>query len=186
MKVKEIRLIRDKLGIQLQVEELREIIKIIEKKKPCNFLIFGVGKDSALWIKLNKKGRTVFVEDLKRWNDMIKKKNPKIESYLIKYFTKRENWKKLMKNPKKLILNFPKKIQNEKWDVILVDGPRGWKDGQPGRMQSIYTASKLIKKKGHVFVHDCWREIEATYSNKFLMKKNLVKEIKSLRHYQIK
>lgn len=186
MKVKDIKKIRDKLKIQLRVLELNVIIKVLEKNGPCNFLVFGLGNDTPLWMKINKKGKTVFLEDLKEWFDNVKKNNPKVEAYLVKYTTKRENWKKLLKDPKKLVLKLPKRLNNIEWDVILVDAPKGWKDSQPGRMQSIYTASKLIKKGGHVFVHDCGREVEAVYSDKFLLKKNFVKEIKGLRHYHMK
>lgn len=184
MKLKDIKRIRDKLDIQLKVDELVLIIKVLEKK-PCNFLVFGLGNDTPLWLKVNKKGTTIFIEDLKGWFDKFKTKY-KVDAYLVKYKTKRRDWKKLLKEPSKLFLKLSKKIMNTKWDVILVDAPRGWKEEQPGRMQSIYIASKLIKKKGDVFVHDCWREVESVYSNKFLLKKNLVKEIKGLRHYHIK
>ena len=193
MNIKYLKSLRKKLGVQLRPEELNVIIKVLEKKTPCNFLIFGLGKDTPLWNRVNKKGRTVFLENMKEWFDKVIEKNPKTEVYMVKYTTKRRSWKKLLKNKKKLFLKLPKEIIETKWDVILVDAPRGWKDDQPGRMQSIYMASKLIKKKGHIFVHDCWREVEAVYSDKFLLRKNLVKEIKGsrvcptgLRHYHIK
>ena len=182
MKLSKIKKLREKYDIQLRVLELTEIIRTIEKK-PVNFLVFGLGNDTKIWSTINK-GKTVFLEDLDEWYEKIIKKNPKIIVYKVKYYTKREDWKKLLKNPEKLMMKLPKEVLDTKWDVILVDAPRGWKDGQPGRMQSIYTTSKLMKN-GHVFVHDCDREVEAYYSNKFLKKKNFVKEVKGLRHYKI-
>jgi len=44
----------------------------------------------------------------------------------------------------------------------------------PGRMYSIYMASKLVKDGGYVLVHDCCREIEIAFSDKFLKEKNLL------------
>jgi len=186
MNIKYLESLRKKLGIQITSKQLQEIINTLEKKRPCNFLVFGLGNDTPLWNRVNKKGRTVFLENMKEWYDKVIEKNTKTEAYIVKYTTKRKNWKKLLKNKKKLFLKLPKEITEIKWDVILVDAPRGWRDDQPGRMQSIYMASKLIKKKGHIFVHDCWREVEAVYSDKFLLRKNLIKQVQSLRHYKIK
>ena len=57
----------------------------------------------------------------------------------------------------------------------------------PGRMQSIYMASKLARENGNtdVFVHDCDRQIENAYANRFLGQENLACEVERLRHYRI-
>ena len=96
-----------------------------------------------------------------------------------------------MATPKLLELPLPGDVLEKKWDIILVDAPGGWNDETPGRMQSIYMSSKLIKTKGEIFVHDCEREIEDIYCNKYLKVENLIQEIKTfkgnrfLRHYQM-
>ena len=63
-------------------------------------------------------------------------------------------------------MKLPDYIKNTVWDVVFVDGPRGYNDKVPGRMQSIYAASKL--KARHVLVHDCDREVEETYFKQYL------------------
>ena len=50
-------------------------------------------------------------------------------------------------------------------------------EGVPGRMSSIYMASKMIEKGGYVFVHDCEREVERAYVDRFLKEENLISEV---------
>ena len=50
------------------------IAREIELIKPANILIFGLGFDSLLWNKLNKNGKTIFLEDNKDWIDKFKYK----------------------------------------------------------------------------------------------------------------
>lgn len=181
---------RKKLGIQMLSNQLFKIINVI--KKPINFLIFGLGNDSLFWFNINKKGRTVFIEDNKQWFFNIKGKYPFLEVYLVEYKTKRSEWKDLINSPEKLYLDLPKSVLKMDWDVVLVDAPQANKDKYPGRMKSIYMASNLVKDQGDVFVHDCQRIIERKYCDKYLGKKRLVSktcgithgEFTILRHYK--
>ena len=95
----------------------------------------------------------------------------------------------LLKCPYLLEMTLPNYVEKEKWDIILVDGPHGYGDETPGRMKSIYLASRLVNNSGDILVHDCHREVEDIFSNKFINKENLKMEIKSpagfLRHYHI-
>lgn len=172
---------------QLSVEEYTTLSKMVERKRPCNLLIFGVGNDSSLWLKLNQGGQTVFIEDNKQWFDTITKKLPNINVLLVNYNTIRRNYLTLLHNPEQLELTLPSNILNTKWDIIFVDAPNGYSDTSPGRMKSIYTASKLANVSGntHVFVHDCDRKVEKLYCDTFLSSKNLVDSIDKLRVYLI-
>jgi hypothetical protein len=80
-------------------------------------------------------------------------------------------------------------VEREEWDIILVDAPAGDGDETTGRMKSIFLASRLIRRSGDVFVHDCDREVEDVYCNKFLRKENLKMEYRDpvglLRHYNM-
>ena len=49
------------------VSEYKYLGSLIQKYSPGNVLIFSVGKDSSLWMKLNKQGNTVFLEDVRKW-----------------------------------------------------------------------------------------------------------------------
>ena len=175
------------LGIQMQPIELFEIAQCI--KPPMNVLVFGLGNDSAFWHNVNINGRTVFIENKKKWFNDITEKYPFLEAYKVEYNTKREDWKNLIDKPDQLILNMPDELKKVSWDVIIADGPAGHDDGTPGRMKSIYTASVLIKDGGDVFVHDAHREVEDAYCAKYLLDMNLVSEVKGssvLRHYVIR
>jgi hypothetical protein len=90
----------------------------------------------------------------------------------------------------KLAMVLPNDLATTEWDVVFVDAPTGWGDGTTGRMKSIFAASNLVTN-GHVFVHDCEREVEILYCDTFLRPENLVREIKAtdsgyLRHYRFR
>jgi uncharacterized protein (TIGR01627 family) len=175
--------------IQLSVEQLKYISMAIKRKAPCKLLIFGLGNDSVFWFKLNRRGATIFLEDDKDWLQRITKRSKGLTAFLVNYNTQRSEWVTLLKSPALSEMDLPNEVTTEDWDVIIVDGPASWNDQTPGRMKSIYLSSRLIKKSGDVFVHDCERPIEYVYSNKFLKQENLKTEIKApdgelLRHYQ--
>ncbi|MCF6800101.1 TIGR01627 domain-containing protein [Priestia megaterium] len=173
---------------QLTEEEYFTIAKIIDNKKPCNLLIFGLGNDSSFWLKLNQNGETVFIEDHNEWYDKITKKISNIKAHLVSYNTRRKDYKELLHQHKQLELSLPPNILNTKWDIIFVDAPTSYNDNTPGRMKSIYMAAKLSFLSGgntHVIVHDCHREAEQLYCDTFLSDKNLINSVNKLRIYFI-
>ena len=182
-------LVRRLNGIQLTAEQLKAISTTIKDKAPCKLLVFGLGNDSVFWHSLNRGGITIFMEDSDDWFHRITKSSKELMAFLIKYNTRLTDWKILLESPSLLEMDLPDQVNEEDWDIILVDAPAGFKDQTPGRMKSIYYSSKLIKKSGDVFVHDCDREVENVYCNRFLKKENLKIEIKGigafLRHYHI-
>ena len=177
-------IVRKKFKIQLTAKMLCTIAKTIQSESPCNLLVFGLGNDSTIWSFLNTKGTTVFLEDNEKWFKKITCLSRGIQAYLVDYNTKLKDWKDLLEDPSLLAMDVPSVVRSTQWDIILVDAPAGWGKG-PGRMKSIYQASQLVKPNGHVFVHDCEREIENVYSHTFLKKENLRAEISNLRHYCI-
>ena len=187
---KYIKFIRFLSGIQLQEEQLRLICKTLKQKQGANFLVFGVGHDSIFWTLSNPNGRTAFLEDNQLWQSKIKIKYSELEVYHVQYDTIRSQWKELIDDPASLELNIPTKLRNIQWDVILVDAPAGGElPNVPGRMKSIYMASQLIKPKGHIFVHDCNREVERNYCDKYLTPANFIQKVGhsnlDLEHYQM-
>ncbi|SFX54666.1 TIGR01627 family protein [Thermoactinomyces sp. DSM 45891] len=172
---------------QLSVEEYLTVAKIIKMRKPCNILIFGVGKDSQLWSELNKNGKTVFIEDNPIFFNRIKEEIPNIEVELVKYGTKRNQYMELLNDHKKLEMDLPKEILTKKWDIIFVDAPVGYSDETPGRMQSIYMASWLASQSynTHVIVHDCDREVEKVYCDTFFAEKHFLSNVMKLRLYLV-
>lgn len=175
--------------IQLSSAQLNIISTALREKAPCRLLVFGIGNDSAYWSLINRGGITIFLEDNEDWLDKISRRSKRVKSFLIDYDTIITDWKMLLESPPLLETALPDELGKEGWDIILVDAPEGWHDQTPGRMKSIYFASKLINDHGDVFVHDCNREIEDIYCTTFLKKENLKREENGpcglLRHYHI-
>jgi hypothetical protein len=175
--------------IHLRTGLLQVITLTVKHKAPCNLLIFGLGNDSVFWSRLNRGGVTIFLEDNLHWFQKITKKSKNLTAFLVNYHTKRSDWQMLLESPSLLDMPLPNNVEKEKWDIILVDAPEGVSDQSPGRMKSIYLSSRLVKDAGDIFIHDCQRKVEDIYSNKFIKKENLAREIQSpggfLRHYHI-
>lgn len=80
---------------QQTFKEISVSLRVLEKKAPCNFLVFGLGHDSLMWTALNHGGRTIFLEEDNSWIEQIKQKLPSLESYHVVYDTKvLRNWTK--------------------------------------------------------------------------------------------
>lgn len=74
------------------------------------------------------------------------------------------------------LTDLPREVYEVKWDVVVVDGPRGDSPQAPGRMATIYSAA-IIAREGNttdVVVHDTDRMIEKWYSWEFLCDENLI------------
>jgi uncharacterized protein (TIGR01627 family) len=157
-------------GMQFHSSEVQAVFQAIVRADNCKLLVFGLGNDSKLWSRLNSGGRTVFIEDDPGWHKTISQRHPELESYLAVYPNNITEWRRLIDKPDQLRLELPKSINETSWDVILVDAPAGYDATAflPGRMSSIYMASKLIRPGGEVFVHDAQREVESAYCERYL------------------
>ena len=54
-------------NVQLEAEELRPIVAAISERPDCALLVFGCGKNSPFWEKVNRGGTTAFLEDNPAW-----------------------------------------------------------------------------------------------------------------------
>ena len=180
---------RDFCKIQLSVEELKVIADVIKNKtsskKKVRLLVFGTGHDSKFWYLLNKKGETLFVEDNLEWVERAKSTYPYLNILPVTYGTLKVEWKKLLLDLDCLRGAIPDLLLNKEWDIILVDAPDGSSDLAPGRMKSIFWASILANQNTDIFVHDCNREVEKNYTDRFLGVENMIESIQRLRWYKI-
>ncbi|KAG7579221.1 IRX15/IRX15L/IGXM [Arabidopsis thaliana x Arabidopsis arenosa] len=190
--------------------ELSTISSIIHSHGPtCNLLIFGLTHESLLWRSINFQGRTVFVDESPYSVSKFEQSNPGVEAYEVVYSTKvSQAWKllgyyktrpecrpvqNLLFSDCKLGINdLPNFVYEIDWDVILIDGPRGYASDSPGRMAPIFTSAVLAKSKDFgtktktdVFVHEFGRKIERVYSDEFLCEENLVEVVGDLGHFVV-
>ncbi|XP_059450709.1 glucuronoxylan 4-O-methyltransferase 3-like [Corylus avellana] len=188
---------------QQTLKEISVSARILAKKSPCNFLVFGLGHDSLMWTSLNHGGRTVFLEEDKAWIEQILERLPTLESYHVSYDTKVHQADELMKigmgedckfvsDPRfskcQLSLKgFPSEVYDIEWDLIMVDAPTGYHDDAPGRMTAIYTAGLMARNREEgetdVFVHDVDRVVEDKFSKAFLCEGYLREQEGRIRHF---
>lgn len=174
---------------QATFQEYKLVHDLVRSRAPCSMLVFGVGRDSRLWLDANAGGRTVFVEDVPEWARFAREAVPGIVVHDVGYgLARRFMWPILRHFERALYLSkLPDDVRERNWDVILVDAPRGTRWYRPGRMKSVYTASVLGGTSGaDVFVHDCHRAVERESADQFLRPERLVAQAGSMRHYRLR
>ncbi|XP_062095243.1 glucuronoxylan 4-O-methyltransferase 1 [Humulus lupulus] len=190
---------------QQTLKEISVSARVLEKKSPCNFLVFGLGHDSLMWSALNHGGRTVFLEEDEAWIEQIRRRFPMLESYHVTYDSRVHEADNLMdvgKGPECTAVSDPKfsmcqlalkglpsLVYETKWDLIMVDAPTGYYEEAPGRMTAIYTAGMMARNREEgdtdVFVHDVNRVVEDKFSMAFLCEGYMKKQEGRLRHFNI-
>jgi glucuronoxylan 4-O-methyltransferase len=145
--------------VQMDDTVLRRIfehIYLMEKK--VNILVFGLGFDSILYQTANEKGQTYFIEDDQFFiniNNEIKNK------ILFEYKTTIKDSMTYTEEDLKKYTE-PSILRQIEWDLIIIDGPCGYKDHHPGRCLPIYWSS--LCKSATIYIDDSGRDVE----NKFI------------------
>ncbi|GJN19036.1 hypothetical protein PR202_gb06267 [Eleusine coracana subsp. coracana] len=190
--------------------DVRAIASVLRRRAPCNVLVFGLGAETPLWRALNHGGRTVFLDENPYYVEHLEGAHPGLEAYDVSYATAVRDMPELLAaaaaaqakecRPVQNLLfsecqlainDLPNQLYDVAWDVILVDGPRGYTEGSPGRMAAIYSAAVMARTKGvetEVLVHDFEREVESTCAREFLCEENRVAgtTTPSLGHYLVR
>ncbi|VFQ71500.1 unnamed protein product [Cuscuta campestris] len=190
---------------QQTLDEISVSMRVLERKSPCNFLVFGLGYDSLMWTALNQGGRTVFLEESDSWIDQMGSRFPSLQSYHVVYDTKLSEADELLENGKKeectvvgdprssecrlVLKGLPEIVYDTEWDVVMVDAPTGYHDNAPGRMGALYTAGLIARNRPDgetdVFVHDVDRVVEDNFSKAFLCEGYMVEQKGRIRHFTI-
>ncbi|KAI5078136.1 hypothetical protein GOP47_0007960 [Adiantum capillus-veneris] len=188
--------------------EITVTLNILKRRGPCNFLVYGLGHDSPLWEALNYGGLTVFLEEDPKWIEEMRKAHPSLQAHHVKYSTMlsqadgllayaRENREicspkhDLLRSDCKLALkSLPPLAYDIKWDVIMIDAPRGYFPEAPGRMSAIYTSAVMAMAREKtestdILLHDVERHVENTWGNEFLCSKNRLEGVGKLWHFQL-
>jgi hypothetical protein len=167
--------------------EYKLVYDTLVARAPCNMLVFGVGRDSLLWMTTNAPGKTVFLESKERWVRMARELSPGIVVHRVRYPTLRGLAPVLRFMPWFLRMRLPSEVWKTAWDVILVDAPTGTRWYKPGRAMSVYTASLLAGRATtcDVFVHDTHRETERNAADWFLSANRLIEQVGTMRHYRL-
>ncbi|KAM0912474.1 hypothetical protein ACQ4PT_012774 [Festuca glaucescens] len=194
--------------------DVRAIAAALKRRgAPCNLLVFGLGGETPLWRALNHGGRTVFLDENQWYVSHLEGRHPGLEAYDVAYTTTVREFPDLLEAARaaraaecrpvqnllfsdcRLAINdLPNHLYDVAWDVILVDGPRGYTASSPGRMAAIFTAGVLARARKEegastdVLVHDYEREVERACSREFLCEENRVPgtSTRSLAHFVIR
>lgn len=123
-------------------------------------LVFGVGRDSATWELVNRRGRTAFVEDLPEWVEFSRAQSGRREVHPIAYTTAVASGLGYAHIDEVPIPHLPEAVTSDQWDIVIVDGPKGAAPHQPGRASSIALAAQLVTSGGLVLIDDYDRPLE--------------------------
>ena len=119
---------------------------------PSNVLVFGLGADSAFYIRANRGRPVTFVEESLEWIGRVGL--PRALARVVHYAYDaatvavrdtqrilagpRDGWEAAL-----FMGDLPPDVLATRWDVVFVDAPSGWSDESPGRLRSLYTAARL-------------------------------------------
>ncbi|XP_043703838.1 glucuronoxylan 4-O-methyltransferase 1-like [Telopea speciosissima] len=190
----------------LAAKEFQLLSKIVSFRAPCNLLVFGFQPQFLILSSLNGGGTTVFLEENPVKIRAFSTNSKSIRIYKVEYSTVAGEAYKLLKQARtdpactpqqrplqastcKLALTkLPWEVYERKWDVVVIDGPRGDSPEAPGRMAAIYTISMMARAGNmtDILVHDVDRMIEKWFSWEFLCDENLVSSKGKFWHFRIK
>lgn len=145
----------------------------------ADLLVFGLGNDSPTWNDINCNGRTVFVEDSEEWFHSVLTRSQGLEAYLYHYNTTLQEAQEFFDNP--FIMEIDASVDEECFDVMLIDAPMGFDSSKPGRMAPAYYALQRArecvlqeerKNVIFVFMHDMERIGEQQIAETYFAERN--------------
>jgi uncharacterized protein (TIGR01627 family) len=193
--------------------EIALSLAVLRRRAPLRLLVFGLGRDSALWHALNPGGATVFLEEDPKWYRTVRARSPFLRAHLVAYRTRLDHADALLATYRArpaclpeggngtvavrgnaacpLALDaLPPEVYDTEWDMVMVDAPKGYFAAAPGRMAAIWTAAAMARaRRGEgdtdVFLHDVNRKVEKQFAEEFLCHKFRVGGVGRLWHFSI-
>lgn len=161
--------------IQLPMTVLADIAEEIGRRGPApKVLVFGLGYDTPVHRHVTARagGEVVFVEQ----NDEYIAMNPtatvlrwpagKWGTRVGKGMVRDAALSPIPRRSLAKLMGVREK--DLAFDVVVVDGPTGYNDMQPGRQGACFWASRLVKRGGVVYVDDANRKLERASMNRYL------------------
>ncbi len=156
-------------SVQLSRYQAQAIGAAILSRSPgCRLLVFGLGHDTGLWLRLNATGMTHFLETSAEWMAIVGARHADISCGIMPDFGITVRTSMALTDEQLARCVIPDDIRYVEWDVILVDAPPGYEPQLPGRAVAIYWASRMADRRTHVFVDDYDRPLEAAFADRFL------------------
>ena len=166
----EVKAISEVEGLQSIEERSLIVISLKYFNYSGNFLVWGTGKDTPFWERINL-GRNTYLEYKQEWIKFGNEHSSDVQQ--VSYRTEARKYKTYKASDNSLGMVLSRDVRKESWDVILVDSPNGLvtkRKLNPGRMQPIYMCSKLANNRTHICIHDCNREVEVYWGEKMFRK----------------
>lgn len=87
------------LGIQLSAQQMKRITRDVSSWRSCNLIVFGLGNDSLYWQAINRRGKTVFLENHPGWFEAVTRRHRMLDAHLVAYHSSMENWESDLHRP---------------------------------------------------------------------------------------
>jgi IRX15/GXM family protein len=148
---------------QMTAAQYFRIAVEVLSRAPCRLLVVGAGKDTELYTRANAGGRTLVLERHSSWLETTAGLGAEVLP--VSYQTRVDG---PALEPCTVPGGVPPSVLDQPWDVILVDGPEGWRRDLPGRQQSIFLAAQLARANTTVLLHDYERSLEREFAGRYL------------------
>jgi hypothetical protein len=159
---------------QLSPAQIEVIASIIRGRAPgARLLVFGLGRDTPLWQRVNQDGETLFVEHDPAFIAAAQQRPhaPRILPFGFAAHTSVLG--SFSMTPAEVeAVPIPGPIAVGRWDVVLIDGPTGHRLTDPGRLLPIHWTSRLMRRDTHVFLDDYHRALERQFGDLMLRADN--------------
>jgi hypothetical protein len=131
----------------------------------CRLLVFGLGNDTGLWLNLNADGTTLFLETEAEWAAAARAKYPAVDVCIMPAFGTTVATSFALTGAQLAAFEMPAALRGTRWDVILVDAPKGHQPQDPGRAVAIFWAAALAAPAADIFVDDYDRPLERAFAD---------------------